>query len=128
MGQRNGEFRISRRTPAVWLIHRAARHAPAGLRDRLEEEWSADLSSRTSEFSPPSFALGVCWATRVIAVEQLWLVPATHSTMGTKLMNAYAQHNVGFYSRRTMSFFMVVGAHVAVFAALMLTISTTKIT
>ena len=42
-------------------------------------------------------------------------------------MNAYAQHNVGFYSRRTMSFFLVVGAHVAVFAGLMLTISTTTI-
>ena len=128
MGQRNGEFRISRRSPAEWLIQRAARHAPADLRDRLEEEWSADMSSRNSEFSRFSFALGCCWAIRVIAFEQLPLVPATHSAIGTKFMNAYAQHNVGFYSRRTMSFFMVVGAHVAVFAALMLTISTTKIT
>jgi TonB family protein len=42
-------------------------------------------------------------------------------------MNAYAQHNVGFYSRRTMSLFLVIGAHAAVFAALLLTISTTKV-
>lgn len=42
-------------------------------------------------------------------------------------MNAYAQRNVGFYSRQTMSFFLVVGAHVAVFAALMVTISTTRV-
>lgn len=128
MGQQDGKFRSSKRTPAEWLIHRAARHAPTELRDRLEEEWSADMSSRNSELSRLSFALGCCWATRIIALEHLPLIPATHSAIGTKLMNAYAQHNVGFYSRRTMSFFMVAGAHVAVFAALMLTISTTRIT
>jgi TonB family protein len=109
------------------LIRRAARCAPTDLQERIEEEWSADLASRNSELSRLSFALGCCWATRVIASEHLSLVPATHSALGTKLMNAYAQHNVGFYSRRTMSLFMVIGAHAAVFAALMLTISTAKV-
>jgi TonB family protein len=110
-----------------WLIHRAACRAPADLKERLEEEWSADLASRTSELSRLSFALGCCWATRVIAHEHPSLVPITQSAIGTKLMNAYAQHNMGFYSRRTMSLFMVIGAHAAVFAALLLTVSTTKV-
>ncbi len=40
-----------------WLIHHAARRAPEFLSSRLEEEWLADLESRSSALS--RLALGV---------------------------------------------------------------------
>jgi hypothetical protein len=39
------------------------------LAERLEEEWLADLAAQPSTFAGLSFALGCCWATRVIARE-----------------------------------------------------------
>src|ERR1700729_347618 len=50
-----------------WLIHHAAHRAPESLSSRLEEEWLADLQSRSSSLSRLRFALGCCWATLVIA-------------------------------------------------------------
>ena len=52
-----------------WLIHHAARRAPESLSQRLEEEWLADMAERPSAFSRLRFAMGCCWATRVIAYE-----------------------------------------------------------
>ncbi len=49
-----------------WLIHHAARRAPESLSSRLEEEWLADLESRSSALSRLRFAVGCCWATVVI--------------------------------------------------------------
>jgi TonB family protein len=111
-----------------WLIRQAARHAPAALAERLEEEWCADLAARKSPLSRLRFAIGCCWATRVIAWErQPSLVPATSSAVGVKILTAYTQHNVGFYSRRTMSLFLVIGAHAAVLIGLMLAVGPLKV-
>ncbi len=52
-----------------WLIRRAARGAPLSVSERLEEEWHADLATRPTTLSRLRFALGCCWATRVIAHE-----------------------------------------------------------
>lgn len=54
---------------AARLIRHAARSAPPALAGRLEEEWLADLAAQPSSFAALSFALGCCWATRVIARE-----------------------------------------------------------
>ena len=51
------------------LIRLAARGAPPSLTERLEEEWLADLATRPSVLSRLRFAIGCCWATRVIAHE-----------------------------------------------------------
>jgi TonB family protein len=51
------------------LIRYAARTAPASLSERLEEEWLADLAARSTVLSRLRFAVGCCWATRVIAYE-----------------------------------------------------------
>ena len=52
------------------LIHRFVRHAarrsPATLRERLEEEWLADLHERRGMLSRLRFAAGCWWATHVI--------------------------------------------------------------
>ncbi len=52
-----------------WLIHHAARRAPECLSSRLEEEWLADLESRSSALLRLRLALGCCWATMVIVNE-----------------------------------------------------------
>lgn len=50
-----------------WLVQRAARRSPAALTERLEEEWLADLAAQRGALSRLRFALGCCWAMRVIA-------------------------------------------------------------
>ena len=49
-----------------WLVRNAAQSAPAELASRLEEEWRADLATRSTSISRLRFALGCLWATRVI--------------------------------------------------------------
>jgi len=109
---------------SYWLIHHAARSAPELLSQRLEEEWFADLAVRPSAASRLRFALGCCWATRVIALEHsmptaLLVTPGIEA----KAMIAYAHHNLGLFSRRTTAFGLVACLHIAVFYAFMLGLS-----
>jgi periplasmic protein TonB len=100
---------------ARWLVHRAARRVPASLAARLEEEWLADLNARPSPASRLRFAIGCCWATRVIAREFAAAVPVTNAgIMGGAASNPFAE----WRSRRTATFFLVMGLHVAVFYGL----------
>jgi TonB family protein len=109
-----------------WLIHRAALHAPRPLCERLEEEWLADMAARPSAYSRLRFAVGCCWATRVIAYEQrLSLAPATSSVAGSKFMAALGQFNWGHVSRRSSTLFLILSLHVAVFYVVMNSISQT---
>jgi periplasmic protein TonB len=109
-----------------WLIHRAARSAPESLSQRLEEEWLADLEERPSVMSRLRFAIGCCWATRIIAHEHCASsVPAATAGLGVKSTLAYTQNNVGFVSRRTTALILVVCLHVAVFYAFMIGLSHT---
>jgi TonB family protein len=112
-----------------WLIHHAARHAPDSLSERLEEEWLADMAARPSTLSRLRFAIGCCWATRVIAYEQrLSLAPAAGSAAGPKSMAAFAQLNWGYLSRRSSTLFLILSLHVAVFYAVMASVSHTRTT
>jgi len=67
------------------LICRAARSAPPQLSARLEEDWNADLSARRG-----GFALGCCWATRVIAHDYLAASLAAATSAGANVDIAYA--------------------------------------
>jgi TonB family protein len=102
------------------LIHHAARRAPASLSDRLEEEWMSDLAARPTAVSRLRFALGCCWATRVIAYELgASGAPVASAAGGDNLAIAYFHGDSGFSSRRSVTFILVVALHVAVFIGLM---------
>lgn len=106
------------------LIHGAARRAPAELSERLEEEWQADLATRRSATSRLRFALGCCWATRVIAREYFAPLPAASAALGAKPWGArlsFLQPSPErrLLSRRSIALLVVVCLHVAVFYALL---------
>jgi protein TonB len=95
-----------------WLIQHAARNAPASLSERLAEEWLADLAERRGTLARMRFGVGCCWATRVIAHEfSAPKVLAAASATGSKVMNAYAQHDYSLFSRRTLAFVLIIGLH-----------------
>ena len=103
-----------------WLIHHAARRAPPDLSDRLEEEWRADLAVRSSTSSRLRFALGCCWATRVIAREHSpTSIPVASPAMGPKVTLGYVRDESGIFARRSITFFLVAGLHIALFYGLM---------
>jgi len=96
-----------------WLIQHAARGAPPDLVERLEEEWLADLESRTGKMARLRFGVGCCWATKVIAHEHnASKVLAAAAAAGSKTMAAYAHYDDPFFSRRTITFLAIVGLHV----------------
>lgn len=102
-----------------WLIHRAARGVPASLSARLEEEWLGDMGSRKSPLSRLRFALGCCWATRVISLEHRAASVALASPApGGKLAVSSFYDDVGLFSRRSSTLVLVVALHVAVFYGL----------
>jgi periplasmic protein TonB len=107
---------------ARWLVHRAARGAPGSLAERLGEEWSADLAARPSAASRLRFAIGCCWATRAIARELGAAVPVASAGIAG---NVAAQPPAEFLSRRTGTFVLVVGVHVALFYGLITAVGTT---
>ena len=102
-----------------WLIHRAARSAPAPLAERLEEEWLADLPGRPSTLSRLRFALGCCWATRVIAHEHGAGIALAPHAIGAKFAILYPHDDSSLFSRRSMILVLVVGLHIGVFYGLM---------
>jgi hypothetical protein len=106
-----------------WLIHRAACHAPPSFAARLEEEWLADLAERPSAALRLRFAIGCCWATRVIAREhQPAAVAVTGPLMEGKIWIGYAPGDSGYFPRRTSTLFWVVSLHAVVFYILMTTV------
>jgi TonB family protein len=128
MSQRN-----ERSTPlelagmADWLIHHAARRAPKSLSARLEEEWLADLASRSSALSRLRFAAGCCWATLVIVVDfPRSRVPAASSAVAARGFIALADRNLGYFSLRSGTLFLVAGLHAALFYGLITTLSHTR--
>jgi TonB family protein len=107
-----------------WLIHHAARRAPESLSQRLEEEWLADLAERPSAVSRLRFALGCCWATQVIAIEyRPSRVAAASPAAAGNSMGAFAQHDSGYFSRRSGTLFLVLSLHALLFYGLITTVS-----
>lgn len=96
-----------------WLIRRAAESAPAVLTQRLEEEWLAHLEVRRGALSRLCFAIGCCWATRVIAHDYL--------ASGAPAGSAAAEHATivlgqqdPYFSRRAAILLLIVGLHIFV--------------
>lgn len=109
-----------------WLIRHAARQAPPCLTARLEEEWLADLESRSSAASKLRFAVGCCWATMIIVSEHSrGRVLAPHPVTMAKGFIAPADRNFCYFSVRSGTLFLIVGLHAAVFCGLITMLSQT---
>jgi hypothetical protein len=110
-----------------WLIQRAARGAPKCLSSRLEEEWLADLESRSSALSRLRFAVGCCWATIVIANDYpRGRVPAASPVVAARESITLADRNFNYFSLRSATLFLIVGLHAALFCGLIATLSHTR--
>lgn len=105
-------------TAARQLVGCAARKAPPGLAERLEEEWLADLAARQGAIARISFGLGCCWATRVIAREfGVAAAAAGSSATGRQVLVSYGGYDFSRVSRRTLALIVIVCLHVAAFYA-----------
>jgi TonB family protein len=115
-----------------WLIHHAAHRAPESLSSRLEEEWLADLQSRSSSLSRLRFALGCCWATLVIANDyprrQVAAARAVAGPMVTGGSVTLVERNFRYFSLRSGTLFLIAGLHAALFFGLVVTLSHTRAT
>jgi TonB family protein len=121
------EHPIRLRGPTHWLISHAAHRAPDALASRLEEEWLADLESRSSALSRLRFALGCCWATMVIVKDYpRTRVAATTSAAATRGFIALTDRSFGYFSVRSGTIFLVAGLHAALFYGLITTLSHTR--
>jgi len=110
-----------------WLIHHAARRAPESLSSRLQEEWFADLESRSSALSRLRFAVGCCWATMVIASDYpRSRVPASSPVAAARGFVTLIDRNFGYFSLRSGTLFLIAGLHAALFFGLIATLSHTR--
>jgi TonB family protein len=117
-----------------WLIHHATRGAPEALSSRLEEEWLADLETRSSALSRLRFAVGCCWATVVIAGDYPQSrVPATSAAAATSAVvpatgfNTLGDRDFGYFSLRSGTLFLIAGLHAAIFYGLITTLAHTNV-
>jgi hypothetical protein len=100
------------------LIVRAARRAPAALAQRLEEEWLADLGSRTGSPSRLRLALGCCWATAIITRDfRVPQLAASGAAAAPKPLWGESRHDLPWLSRRTVTFLAIAGVHVLIIYA-----------
>jgi Gram-negative bacterial TonB protein C-terminal len=110
-----------------WLIHHAARRAPESLSSRLEEEWLADLGSRSSALSRLRLAVGCCWATLVIVNDcPRTRVPAASPAAAARGFIALTDRSFGYFSLRSGTLFLIAGLHAALFFGLITTLSHTR--
>lgn len=109
---------------ADWLIRRAARGAPQPLSERLVEEWQSDMLARSSDLSRLRFALGCCWAAMWIAREYARAAMPAAATAGTGTV-AVLHEEPGLFTGRSVSFFLVVLLHAALFYALVISLGST---
>ena len=96
------------------LIQHAARNAPATLSERLEEEWLADLAAQRGALSRLRFALGCCWAMRVIARDYLAAGAAAGSSATGQEAIILGPHGASYFSRRTVILLLIVFLHALV--------------
>jgi TonB family protein len=110
-----------------WLIHHAANRAPESLSARLEEEWLADLGSRSSALSRLRFAVGCCWATMVIANDYPRSPVAVASpAAAARGFVTLVDRNFGYFSLRSATLFLIAGLHAALFYGLITTLQHTR--
>jgi periplasmic protein TonB len=96
------------------LIRHGARSAPPSLTERLEEEWLADLAGHARALSRLRFALGCCWASRIIAHELADAVRPAASATGPKAVTLYAQPDPSLLSPRAATVLLILCLHAAV--------------
>ena len=107
-----------------WLVHQAARRAPACLSSRLEEEWLADLACRVSAASRLRFAVGCCWATAIIVNDHsCGRDPTPIPVPAAKGFMTSPERDYNYFSLRSATLFLIVGLHAAVFCGLITTVS-----
>jgi TonB family protein len=131
MSQRNGRSKqTDSGSVTYWLIHQAAHRAPETLSARLEEEWLADLESRSAALSRLRFALGCCWATLVIANEypRSRVAAAASALAPTGGFVTLADRNFRYFSLRSATLFLIAGLHAALFFGLITTLRHTQST
>ena len=124
MSQRNERLR----QPDVthWLIHHAAHRTPESLSSRLEEEWLADVESRSSALTRLRFALGCGWATLVIVSDYPRSgVQAASPAVAARGFITLADRNFGYFSLRSGTLFLIAGLHAALSYVLLTTLSHT---
>jgi periplasmic protein TonB len=97
-----------------WLVQRAARNSPAALADRLEEEWLADLAAQGGALSRLAFAIGCCWAKRVIARDYLASGAPASSAAAEDGTIVVGQYGPAYFSRRTTIFLSILCLHALV--------------
>jgi hypothetical protein len=128
MSQRNGRLTQAELNGlSHWLIQHAAHRAPESLSSRLEEEWLADLESRSSALSRLRFAVGCCWATMVIVND----CPRSRVTEASAVAAArgfitLADRSFGYFSLRSATLFLIAGLHAALFYGLITSLSHTR--
>jgi TonB family protein len=94
------------------LVVHAAHKAPAALSERLEEEWLADLQSRSGSIARLRLALGCCWATGVITRElRVPQLAASGAAASHRPLIGDLRFDLPLLSRRTFTFILIVGLH-----------------
>ena len=99
---------------AYRLVQLAARRAPPALAERLQEEWSADLESRSGTLSRLRLALECWWATGVIT-RDLAVPQAALTTSGNAKALLGTSNILPQLSRRTVALLAIAGVHLLVF-------------
>jgi TonB family protein len=96
------------------LIIHAARKAPAALSERLQEEWLADLQSR-SGLARLRLALGCCWATAVITRDvRVPRLAASSASGAHRPLLGDLRCDLPLLSRRTVTLLVIAGLHALV--------------
>jgi TonB family protein len=97
-----------------WLIRHAAASAPPSLRERLEEEWLADLQARRGNVSKLMFGVGCCWAAQTIAREFPVGAIGAAATGGSATIVAYGSHAPQRWSRHPGAMLVIIVFHAVV--------------
>ncbi|MGC1458698.1 MAG: energy transducer TonB [Steroidobacteraceae bacterium] len=96
------------------LIVHAARKAPPALSERLEEEWLADLQSRSGT-ARLRLALGCYWATAVITRDvRVPQLAASGASGSHRPLLADLHYDLPLLSRRTVTILVIAGLHALV--------------
>ncbi len=98
-------------------VRSAARAAPTALRERLEEEWLADLTARSGWLARVSFGAGCQWAARAIAHDFAG-AQLTAATAGAEHAFALPRPHGASGPQRTLTLFVIVGLHAVALYAL----------
>ena len=93
------------------IVLLAASHTPPDLAHRLAEEWLSDLNERHSTGARLCFALGCCWAMRVISLEALTASRAAARAIAPASVTLYAQPVPSLLTPRSAVVLLIMAIH-----------------